>query len=179
MLEFRTVDDLFALLAAGVHETDGEPVDLLAHALQCSVILADEVPGDLELQVAGLVHDLGSLIQPGRASTHAATGANAVRRLLGGRVASLVAGHDTAKRYLVTTDCTYRNLLTPQSRATLRAQGGLMDPSERVGFEQDRDFQALLVLRRADDRAKTPRLAVPSLEVWRDHVESLALSHAG
>lgn len=178
MFDIRTVDELFTLLATGIHHTDGEPVDALDHALQCGALLAEDVPGDLELQVAGLVHDTGSLIQPGRASTHAITGANAVRRLLGGRVASLVAGHDTAKRYLVTTDSTYRNLLTPQSRATLRAQGGLMDPSERASFEQDRDFQALLVLRRADDRAKVPGLAVPSLDRWRSHVTSLALSRA-
>jgi predicted HD phosphohydrolase len=179
VFELRNVDELSTVLRTGAQHTDGEPLDMLAHALQCAALLADEAPGDLELQVSGLVHDLGSLIQPGRASTHATTGANAVRRLLGARVADLVAGHDTAKRYLVTVDSTYRNVLTPQSRATLRAQGGLMDPSERAAFEHDRDFHALVVLRRADDSAKKPSIAVPNLDAWRDHLESLALSHAG
>lgn len=179
MVELRTVDDVFALLATGARDHDGESIDQLSHALQCGALLADEVPGDLELQVAGLVHDVGSLVQPGRPSSHATTGAGAVRRLLGGRVASLVAGHDTAKRYLVTTEADYRARLSPQSRATLRAQGGLMNPEERAAFERHRDFHALLVLRRADDRAKVPGLGVPGLQRWWDPFRALALSRTG
>ena len=85
-----------------------------------------------------------------------------MRPLLGDRVAALVGGHDQAKRYLVTTDASYRDCLSPRSIATLRGQGGLLDPTERVAFEQRPEFDALLALRRADDAAKDRGRAVPA-----------------
>jgi predicted HD phosphohydrolase len=175
----QTVDELFACLAVGNRAFDGETVDLLAHGLQCAALLAAAEPGDLELQVAGLVHDLGTIVCPGQSSRHARIGADTVRPLIGDRVAALVGGHDQAKRYLVTTDASYRDCLSPRSIATLRGQGGLLDPTERAGFEQRPDFDGLLALRRADDAAKERGRAVPPLEHWRRAVDELASSHAG
>ena len=164
MPELATVDALFAFMELARREFDAEPVDVCSHGLQCAALLEREVPDDVELQVAGLFHDLGSALAPGRSATHARTGATAVAPLLGTRVARLVTGHDDAKRYLVTTESDYRDLLTPQSIATLRVQGGLMDPVERATFERRADFSALLTLRRADDRAKVAGLRSPD---WR------------
>jgi predicted HD phosphohydrolase len=175
----ETVDELFGCLAAGAREYDGETVNLLAHGLQCAALLAESAPHDGELQVAGLVHDLGSVVAPGHSSRHARIGADAVRPLLGDRVAALVNGHDQAKRYLVTTDATYRDRLSRRSIATLRGQGGLLDPTERAAFERRPDFDALLALRRADDAAKERGRAVPPLEHWRADVDALASAHAG
>jgi len=175
----RTVDELFACLAAGDRASDGETVDLLAHGLQCAALLGATEPTDLELQVAGLCHDVGTIVAPGRSSTHARIGADIVRPLLGDRVAALVGHHDQAKRYLVTTDATYRDCLSRRSIATLRGQGGLLDPTQRVAFEEHAEFDALLALRRADDAAKDRGRAVPSLDHWRDAVHELASAHAG
>src|SRR5262245_10714242 len=175
----KTVDSLFACLAVGDRAFDGETVDLLAHGLQCAALLADLEPGDLELQVAGLFHDVGTIVAPGQSSRHARIGADVVRSLLGDRVAALVGGHDQAKRYLVTTDASYREHLSSRSIATLRGQGGLLDPTERAAFELGSQFDALLTLRRADDGAKQRGRAVPPLEHWRDAVDELASSHAG
>src|SRR5580700_10249480 len=91
---FRDCDDLVAVLRTADAAHDGEAVSLLAHSLQCAAILERVVPADVELQVAGLVHDLGTILEPGRADTHAATGAAAITGLLGRRVASLVGLHD-------------------------------------------------------------------------------------
>ena len=175
----QTVDALFACLAVGDRAFDGDTIDLLAHGLQCAALLATVVPDDLELQIAGLLHDVGTIVAPGQPSRHARIGADTVRPLLGDRVAALVGGHDQAKRYLVTTDATYRECLSPRSLATLRGQGGLLDPTERTAFEQRSEFDALLALRRADDGAKEHGRAVPSLEHWRDAVHELASAHAG
>jgi len=174
----RTVDELFACLAVGDRAFDGETVNLLAHGLQCAALLAAVEPSDLELQVAGLVHDVGTIVAPGEPSRHAWIGADVVRSLLGDRVATLVGGHDQAKRYLVTTDAAYRERLSPRSIATLRGQGGLLDPTERAAFEERAEFDALLSLRRADDGAKEHGRAVPPLEHWRDAVRELASAHA-
>ena len=160
------VDGLLELLDAARHETDGEAVDLLTHGLQCAAVLERAAPDDLELQIAGLVHDVGTILEPHRPATHAATGGEALRPLLGRRVAGLVAGHEEAKRYLVTVDARYRDCLSARSIATLRDQGGLLDPDERAAFLARPERDALVALRRADDRAKVPGAVVPGLEHW-------------
>ncbi len=168
------VDGLIDTLSRGRSLDDGEGVDLLAHSLQCAANLAAAAPDDAELQVAGLVHDLGTILEPGRPATHARTGGDAVRDLLGARVADLVACHDVAKRYLVTTDPDYRSELSDQSVVTLAIQGGDLDDDERVAFEAAPDFEACLTLRRADDAAKVPGRVVRDLGQWRPLLDQLS-----
>ena len=171
-------DELLATLEAGGGVGDDEAVDLLAHGLQCGALLEATAPGDLELQVAGLVHDVGTILAPHRPEAHARVGAAAVRGLLGPRVARLVALHDQAKRYLVTTDPSYRHQLSPRSLETLRLQGGLLDPDERAALDAEPELAASLRLRRADDDAKRPDAAVPDLGHWQGVLHQLARSAA-
>lgn len=173
-MSIDSVEALLAALRSGEDLDDGEPVDLLAHALQCARLLATARPDDTEVQVAGLVHDLGSILEPDAPATHALTGAAAVEGLLGPRIAALVAGHDQAKRYLVTVDPEYRAQLSPTSIATLRHQGGPMDTDELARFEAAADYDALVALRRADDGAKVPDVDVGALEDWRTLVRAVA-----
>lgn len=173
------VDGLIETLARGASLDDGEGLDLLAHSLQCAENLAVASPDDDELQVAGLVHDLGTILQPGRPATHARTGGDAVRDLLGARVADLVARHDLAKRYLVTADPGYRGELSDQSVATLAIQGGVLEDEERVAFEAAADFDACVTLRRADDAAKVPGRVVRGLDEWRSTLTDLSQQVAG
>jgi predicted HD phosphohydrolase len=161
-----TAAELLALLARGVEHADEERVDLLAHSLQCAALLTERAPDDRELQLAGLVHDVGSILQPHQPATHAATGAAAVAPVLGRRVAWLVSWHADAKRYLVTTDPTYRARLSGQSIVTLAAQGGAMDAAQVDALAAAPDLDALLTLRRADDDAKIPGREVPALDAW-------------
>ena len=70
-------------------------------------------PDDTELQVAGLVHDIGH--QFASDEQHGVLGAERSGRLLGDRVAALVEMHVPAKRYLVATDPDYRSALTEGS----------------------------------------------------------------
>lgn len=167
MTTIRDVDSLLALLASPDATDDGEGVTMLAHHLQTAAQLAVHAPDDLALQVAGLVHDVGTILEPGGPLTHARTGAGVVRPLLGDRVAELVLQHDQAKRYLVTVDPAYLDLLSAQSVATLEVQGGPMDAATRASFEQLPDFDACVALRRADDAAKVPGKSVLPLARWR------------
>src|ERR1700674_2004638 len=164
---FGDCDELLAVLGTADTAPRDEAVDLLAHSLQCAAILERVAPTDLELQAAGLVHDLGTILVPGRADTHAATGATAIEALLGPRVGALVGLHDAAKRYLGTTDPRYRHRLSDRTRETLRIQGGLLDPIHRAGLEPDPHLEAALTLRRADDAAKVRGVPVPGLAHWR------------
>lgn len=168
------VDALLATLDAGAAATDAEAVDLLAHGLQCAAVLADVAPDDRELQVAGLVHDVGTVLWPDRPRTHARAGAAAVADLLGERVAWLVGHHDEAKRYLVTVDPDYTARLSPASIRTLEVQGGRLDDTERSRLESAPWLADLLTLRRADDDAKVSGRAVPDLAHWRPAVEAIA-----
>jgi predicted HD phosphohydrolase len=171
VVPFGSIDDL---LAALVDERPGDVVTGLAHSLQCAWLLRQERPDDVELQLAGLVHDVASCIEPRPPGCHAAVGAELVRPLLGSRVAALVAGHVAAKRWLVAHDRGYREQLSDNSRATLARQGDALDDAARAAFEASADWHDCVVLRRADDAAKVPGRVVPSLATWRD----IAARHA-
>src|ERR1700685_2726673 len=61
------VHDMIAVLATGADLplSPGLPVSQLDHALQTAALLAHLDPGDDELAVAGLVHDIGHLLPGG------------------------------------------------------------------------------------------------------------------
>jgi len=177
---FTDVDALFDALEASRDPDDEGGLSILEHSLQCAALLRASYPGDVELQVAGLVHDLGWLERsPGGwtlrlDAAHDVDGRELVHDLLGDRIASLVGGHVAAKRYLLATDAGYAALLSARSEQTLEFQGGVMQPDEIAGFEQRADRDDLVVLRRADDSAKVRGKAVPDLETWRTLVEHVA-----
>ncbi len=115
--------------------------------------------------MAGLVHDIGHLLRPGDDAGHADHAADAVRALLGERVARLVHLHVPAKRYLATS-FPGRDL-SAQSTLTLLAQGGPMSPAEAAAFERDPLADDAITLRQADDAAKVVGLDAGVLEDWR------------
>ena len=169
----ESIDALFDVLIASSVLADEEDVDLLAHALQCGQHLREAAPDDIELQIAGLVHDIGTALVPDAPDRHARIGADAVRGLLGARVARLVARHAEAKRYLVAVDASYRDALSSRSVVTLAAQGGPLEPRAAEAFARGRDAEALVALRYADDAAKVPGAVVSGLASWRPAIAAL------
>jgi len=145
-----------------VTSSEADELTELDHALQCAFDLRQVRPDDTELQVAGLVHDVGHRFADDEG--HGRAGAAWARPLLGDRVADLVEAHVTAKRYLVAVDPTYR--LSELSTATLAVQGGPLTPAERARFERAPFFADAVLLRRADDAAKVPGRSVPPLSAW-------------
>jgi predicted HD phosphohydrolase len=174
------VDELFEVLAScdDFYDSlgdDGDPIPILPHSLQCAARLAEVAPGDDELIVAGLVHDIGHRLQPRHPVEHGRVAADAVRDLLGPRVAALVELHVPAKRYLVTVDDDYRAALSTGSTASLVRQGGVLTAEERAALEQRPELEDALTLRRADEAAKTPDAVVPPLDHWRPVVERVSV----
>ena len=173
------VSALFAVLDASRNADDEGGLSILEHSLQCAELLRASHPDDVELQVAGLVHDLGWLARTRDGWTlrldaaHDVDGRALVGELLGERIADLVGGHVAAKRYLLATDPTYAALLSARSEVTLTFQGGVMDADEVGEFERRPQRDSLLALRRADDRAKVRGAVVPDPDTWRSVVERI------
>ena len=169
-------------------------VTFLAHALQCAAHALAAHPLDDELVVAALLHDIGWLLpKPSERAQltgatdgatdgaiasdaifiarHDATGSAHLAALgFPARVCALVAGHVSAKRFLVATEESYAAALSRGSAWTLAAQGGPMSPKEVAIFRADADADAMLALRRWDEAAKVPGLVVPG---WDEHVQRI------
>jgi predicted HD phosphohydrolase len=182
---FTSVQDLFGALEASRFSDDEGGLSILDHSLQCAELLESLRPDDVELQVAGLVHDLGWLERSATDgwmlsadAAHDADGRRRIEDLLGPRVAGLVGGHVQAKRYLLATESEYRDRLSARSVTTLGFQGGVMRPDEADEFAKSEGCADLVTLRRADDAAKVRGKPVPGLDEWRDAVERVAASHS-
>jgi predicted HD phosphohydrolase len=173
---FSTVDELIHHLEdlAVMTSVESRRMTELDHGLQTAELLRHAAPDDVELQIAGLIHDLAHPWDIPGQPDHAHLGAESIEELLGERIASLIVGHVPAKRYLVATHDDYLELLSPDSVVTLDAQGGAMTPDEVAVFESDVDCQAMVRLRLADDAAKVPGAQVPNLGFWEPTLRGLA-----
>lgn len=173
-----TVAAVIAVLGeAGSMEEPSEEIaglSILHHGLQCAAHLRDSDPEDPELQVAGLLHDVGHVLRPGCEDIHGAVGAAFVRPVFGDRVATLVERHVSAKRFLVTVDQSYRRRLSEGSVRTLAVQGEAMSADEVDRFRSSPCFDAVVRLRRADEAAKDPGASVPGLREWLPALELVA-----
>ena len=178
-----SIDEILDRLAAsdGVFDSLGEfgdPIDILAHSLQCAHELEERAPDDTELQVAGLVHDLGHVLGDFHTVDHGEVGGAWIEPLLGERVARLTVLHVPAKRYLVATDAEYAAELSDGSALSLEFQGGAMTPDEARAFGADPHGPDAATLRRADEAAKVIGRVVPGLDHWAPVVRAVAAATA-
>lgn len=150
--------------------------DRAEHGLQCAASLKKHFPDDLELQLAGLFHDIGHTFADECA--HGTEGASLVRPVFGDRVADLIELHVPAKRFLVSRFPGYEALLSRESVATLQVQGSAMSDAEMEEFEQNPLAHDALYLRLADDRAKVPGLVVDPISAWLPVVAKVRSDHA-
>jgi len=171
MCPFTTTDEAWAALVEQCGMNEGESVDLWEHQIQTAEGL-ERLGADEELIVAGLLHDLGD----GRVAeaAHAPWAAALVRPLFGERVAWLIGAHADAKRYLCTTDPAYWETLSPMSRTTLVAQGGLMTAEEVERFEANPLADEAVLLRQCDDGGKDPSHRVQDTERFRAMLDRVA-----
>jgi predicted HD phosphohydrolase len=177
MHPFTTTDEAWAALVEQRGMGDGEAVDLWEHQLQTAEGL-ERLGADEALIVAGLLHDLGD----GRVAevAHAPWAAALVRPLLGERVAWVIGAHADAKRYLCTTDPAYWDTLSPVSKRTLEAQGGLMTAEELEQFRANPFADQAVLLRQCDDAGKDPHHQVQDPERFRAMLDRVAArAHEG
>ena len=171
----NVVETIFRIFAHGGKSAYfGEPVSQIEHALQAAH-LAEAAGADAELVAAALLHDVGHLLhglpetiaEQGIDARHEQGGAAWLERHFGPAVTVPVRLHVAAKRYLCAADPAYHASLSPASSRSLQLQGGPFDAEEVRRFEQQPHARAAVALRRWDDAAKVPGLAVPNLEHYR------------
>jgi phosphonate degradation associated HDIG domain protein len=173
------------LLERGARLYGDEPVTQKAHALQCAT-LAREAGADDELVVAALLHDVGHLLdvrseQAGRNGVdlhHETVGASWVQRWFPRRVADTVRLHVPAKRWLCATDARYHDGLSDASRRSLKLQGGPMTSDEAERFARHPQAEWAVALRRWDDLAKDPTMALPSVVSFESLLRAVASTRA-
>jgi phosphonate degradation associated HDIG domain protein len=182
----KAIDRILSLFAErGRAAYLGEAVTQTEHALQCAH-LAAQAGADEPLIAAALLHDIGHLLhgQEGRAERgiderHENGGASWLHHYFGAAVVDPVRLHVAAKRYLCARSSDYHAGLSAASQRSLRLQGGPFTPAEALRFEQEPWFREAIALRRWDDAAKVPGLAVPGLEHYRALLEALLLREEG
>jgi len=181
------VDDIMRLMTErGVESYFGEPVSQLEHALQAAW-LASKANSTPALIAAALLHDVGHLLHDlgegiageGVDTRHEQLGYEWLLARFGPAVAEPVRDHVAAKRYLCRVDPEYRAQLSPASIQSLGLQGGPLSDDERYAFERLPWYREAVHLRRWDDAAKVPGLAVPPLEEYRPMLVGLLRSDAG
>ncbi|MFT3882177.1 MAG: HD domain-containing protein [Gemmatales bacterium] len=174
------IDQLFQLFTVqGQRAYFGESVSETEHALQ-TAHLAEQAGADDILVVAALLHDIGHLLHglpediagQGIDGRHEESGAEWLTKHFGPEVVDPVRLHVAAKRYLCAVESNYLAELSPASLQSLKLQGGSMSPDEMKTFEQEPHFKSALAVRRWDDIAKIPGLAVPGLEHYRARIQA-------
>ncbi|MGC9498487.1 hypothetical protein [Streptomyces sp. WG7] len=128
-MELRSVEELMDLLYTcrgerSSAEHGSEPVDLHGHALRTAALLRRRRPADKELQVAGLVSPVGRLLWPGNPAGRTA---DAVRPLLGSRVARLVRRHAHPDAWAHDDDLASLRQADEEARTTVFDAGVLED----------------------------------------------------
>jgi phosphonate degradation associated HDIG domain protein len=159
----------------------GEAVSQVEHALQ-SAHLAEAEGATDALVVAALLHDVGHLISGHDEDAadqciddrHEVAGAAWLSCRFGSGVVEPIRLHVAAKRYLCVVEPDYFLGLSPASRRSLELQGGPFRAEERAAFEANPHHRAAVRLRRWDDAAKVPGLAVPGLDHYLDRIEAAA-----
>jgi predicted HD phosphohydrolase len=163
----RTVASLAAVV-------DGdEPIDELAHALQCAThaMAAGSAP---ELMAAAFLHDIGRAPEVQAAFPglpHETSGARWLAPRTSGKVAWLVEAHVPAKVYLVDNDPAYFATLSEESVHSLRRQR-----DDRARHPAMAELAAhtwwpeALQLRRWDDASKVPGAKVVTIDEILDQL---------
>ena len=165
----------------GDDEYLGEPVTMSAHMLQCAQFAETNKDGP-EVIVAALLHDIGHFTSEfGSFSMddtedryHEEAGAILLQPLFPELVIDCIRFHVPAKRYLCFVDPAYNDALSDASIHSLKLQGGPMTRGEAEQFERNPHVEAIVKVRRYDDRAKIPNHPTPDFRHYAPLVQQVA-----
>jgi phosphonate degradation associated HDIG domain protein len=173
------LEEIRAAFARRGHETYGEGISQLDHALQCAAF-AERDGADAALVTATLLHDIGHLLHDlpadvadsGVDTQHEASGSAWLSRHFGPAVTEPVRMHVAAKRYLATMEPGYFDRLSDASKLSLRLQGGPMTATQADTFAAEPFFADAIRLRRWDEEGKIIDYRGPALDHFLPRVQA-------
>jgi phosphonate degradation associated HDIG domain protein len=173
------LEEIRAAFARRGHETYGEGISQLDHALQCAAF-AERDGADAALVTATLLHDIGHLLHDlpadvadsGVDTQHEASGSAWLSRHFGPEVTEPVRMHVAAKRYLATMEPGYFDRLSDASKLSLRLQGGPMIATQADTFAAEPFFADAIRLRRWDEEGKIIDYRGPALDHFLPRVQA-------
>jgi phosphonate degradation associated HDIG domain protein len=158
-------------------------VSQLEHSLQCAQRAVDEGAG-VELAAAAFLHDIGHLLarrshefEREMDDLHQYLALPFLRGAFGGSVLEPIKLHVDAKRYLCHAEAGYWERLSPASKYSLELQGGAYTAEEAAAFLRQPYSGDAVRLRRWDDAANIPGLAVRDLGFMAGLLEEAAECH--
>ncbi len=180
-----SADAVVALYAErGGMRYGSELVSQLEHALQCARRALDEGAG-VELAAAAFLHDIGHLLARrtgefgrGMDDLHQYLALPFLRGAFGASVLEPIKLHVDAKRYLCQAEPGYWDRLSPASKHALELQGGAYAAGEAALFIGQPYARDAVRLRRWDDAATIPGLAVPDLGFIATLLQEAASRHS-
>jgi [1-hydroxy-2-(trimethylamino)ethyl]phosphonate dioxygenase len=180
-MQLNTAEEILNLLSSrGGDSYFGEPVTVMEHSLQAA-FFAREANCATELVAAALLHDVGHLLhhegedvaEHGLDTRHEELADRLLSAHLPPAVTEPIRLHVAAKRYLCFADAEYMQTLSPSSVLSLGLQGGPMSADEVTAFFADPFAEEATALRRWDDAAKIPDLAVPQIDSYLPLLKTL------
>jgi phosphonate degradation associated HDIG domain protein len=161
----------------GSEEYAGEKVTQLEHMVQAASLAAQE-GYDEEVILAAFLHDIGHICVEAMGENemdgfgikeHEMVGANFLREKgFSEKLIRLVISHVEAKRYLTSKNPAYYAQLSEASKQTLSFQGGPMNETECIAFENDPYFELMIKMRQWDDAAKVVGAPAVPLDTYRN-----------
>lgn len=161
------------------HMKLGEDITQMQHALQCAWFAEQDAAPEYII-LAALLHDVGHLITWQQREVHPEAhlengyhekvGAQFLANYFDDDIVKPVRLHVAAKRYLFSTDSSYRDTLSSASEKSLMLQGGFMDTSTCRAFESSPWFQDALLIRKYDELGKHVHLVVPDLSHYQERL---------
>lgn len=181
MKTFNEIVEIFE--SASAEEYLGEDITLVEHMIQTAE-LAREAHAPSWLVVAALLHDIGHILLPNAAEAqdggidlhHDEVGARWIAKRFPNNVVEAVRLHVDAKKYLVSTDQSYFDLLSEASKRTLEIQGGIFSKEEAEQFINRKFAREAILLRLWDDAGKIRGLSISTIYNFKEDLILVALS---
>ena len=174
--------DIF--IRRGHEEYLGEPVTMAEHMLQGAYFAEQDNESD-EIVVAALLHDIGHFtsefgmfsMDDTQDRWHEDAGAEVLERFFPKLVVDCVRYHVAAKRYLCATSPGYFDQLSSASVHSLQLQGGVMTSEDVLLFEQNANIEAIVKVRRFDDKGKMAGLKTPQFPHYQQTIQRIVDKH--
>lgn len=175
------IEELIGIYAKkGVVSFEGDRLlTQTSHAIQTATIAESEGAGP-EMIVAALLHDIGRIINPqdrqitdaGADAGHEEIGRSFLDAYFDRSVTMPIKWHVAAKRYLMATDPSYSDLVSPGSKRSMVGQGGILKDADARAFIEKPFARDGITLRRWDDRAKLPNVETRPFEYFVPYLQA-------